>query len=128
MTNSDGRSHSDVTGLTRRKFIKSSAVAAARPVLGEAVPLDRGGRKEASGKHHPNRVLYICDQFRTQYRNFNFEDIVCQNVIRVGVSSLGSAAKSIEDIYLKNITIEKAAGDIAIEYMRSWISENVRIN
>jgi polygalacturonase len=62
------------------------------------------------------------------FRNFHFEDIVCRNATQVGISSLGSDAKSIEDVHLKNITIVKAAKDIAIANTRGLKNENVRIN
>lgn len=66
--------------------------------------------------------------YPAQYRNFHFEDIVCQNATQVGISSVGIGTKLIEDVYLKNITIQKAAKDIAIANTRGWINENVRIN
>jgi len=66
--------------------------------------------------------------YPAQYRNFHFEDIVCRNATQVGISSLGIDAKPIEDIHLKNITIEKAARDITIANTRGWLNENVRIN
>jgi polygalacturonase len=66
--------------------------------------------------------------YPSQFRNFHFEDIVCQNATEVGISSLGVAAKPIEDVHLRNITIEKAAKDTAIANTLRLINNNVRIN
>src|SRR6185437_8787219 len=60
------------TGLSRRDFIKRSAVAAAFPEAGaEAATLHNsaqensaGQRKQSAGRRKPNIVLYISDQFR----------------------------------------------------------------
>ena len=65
-------SKSESNGLSRRDFIKGSAVAAAFPAAGaEASTLHNsaqensaGQRKPNAGQRKPNIVLYISDQFR----------------------------------------------------------------
>jgi arylsulfatase A-like enzyme len=56
--------HSCTSGLSRREFIKGSAVAAAFPAGAEAATSGRSQQESSTGPRKPNIVLYISDQFR----------------------------------------------------------------
>ncbi len=62
------------------------------------------------------------------YRNLHFEDVRCRTARQYGISSSGIASKSIDGVYLKDITIERAATDIQAENTRRLELQNVRIN
>ncbi len=65
MSESNGHSQSSTSGLSRREFIKGSAVAAAFPATGaEAATLGKSAQQNSAGQRKPNIVLYISDQFR----------------------------------------------------------------
>lgn len=66
--------------------------------------------------------------YPSQFCNFHFEDVTCQNATQVGISSLGNSSKPIEDVYLKNVRIDKAAKDVTIANTNGLIGDNVRIN
>jgi arylsulfatase A-like enzyme len=64
MSESNGRAHTGSLGLSRREFIKGSAVAAAFPVTGTGAEALGESGQENTGQRKPNIVLYISDQFR----------------------------------------------------------------
>ena len=66
--------------------------------------------------------------YPSQYRNLHFEDISCRHARNTGISSVGTADKPIDGLYLKNIAIESAATDMDITNTRNLDIQNVRIN
>ncbi len=66
--------------------------------------------------------------FPSQYRNLHFDNVTCRTARRCGVSSVGIAAKPIDGLYLKNITIERAATEVEIVHTRRIEMQNVRMN
>jgi arylsulfatase A-like enzyme len=64
MSESNGHPQSSESGLSRRDFIKGSAVAAAFPASAEAATSGKSAQENPAGRRKPNIVLYISDQFR----------------------------------------------------------------
>ena len=64
MSESNGHPQSSTSVLSRRDFIKGSAVAAAFPAGAEAATLGKDAQENSAGDRKPNIVLYISDQFR----------------------------------------------------------------
>ncbi len=62
------------------------------------------------------------------YRNLHFEDVKCQIARKCGISAVGIAAKPIDGVYLKDVTIDSAGTDLRIENTRRLEMQNVRIN
>lgn len=132
---------SEISGGVRNVYILDSSSGIAKSVLYVKSNSDRGGTVEnlwVRGIRADESE--ICIQLQTdykgvtghpypsQYRNFHFEDIECRKARRAGVNSIGVAAKPIEGLYLKDITIESAGVDLQIVETRGIEMQNVRIN
>jgi len=132
---------SEMSGDVRNIYILDSTSGTAKSVLYVKANSDRGGTVEnvwARGIRAD--ACDICIQLQTdykgvrghpyppQYRNIHFEDVRCRNARQTGISSLGIAAKPIDGIYLKDITIDEAAADLQIAETRQIDLRNVRIN
>src|SRR5262249_9603433 len=66
--------------------------------------------------------------YPSRYRNFHFEDVHCGKARRAGISIMGIAAKPIEGLDLKDITIGAAATTVQIAGPRGVKMQNVHIN
>ncbi len=133
---------SEMSGGVRNVFIfDSEAGQITKNVLYIKSNSDRGGAVEnvwvrgIAAEACDNCVRLETDYKRvrdhaypSQYRNLHFEDVRCRTARKIGISSVGIAAKPIENVYLKDITIENAARDIELENTRHLEMQNVRIN
>ena len=64
MSKSNEHPQSCTSGVSRRDFIKGSAVAAAFPASAEPATLSNNPQEHSAGRRKPNIILYISDQFR----------------------------------------------------------------
>lgn len=132
---------SEISGGVRNIYILDSSVGAAKSIVYVKTNSDRGGAVENLWVRGIRAETGdICIQLQTdykgvtghsypsQYRNFHFEDIQCRIARRAGIDSIGAAAKPIEEVYFKDITIESAGADLQIAETRKIEMRNVRIN
>jgi polygalacturonase len=132
---------SEISGGVRNIYILDSSSGTAKSILYVKSNSDRGGTVENLWVRGIQADFCdICIQLQTdykgvtghpyptQYRNFHFEDIQCRKARRAGINSIGVAAKPIEEVYLKNITIASAGPGLQIADTRKVEIQNVRIN
>jgi polygalacturonase len=133
---------SEMSGDVRNLFILDSAVG---EVDGNLVAIksnsDRGGTVENIWvRGLMAGACETCIQLQTdykgvqdhpyppQYRSLHFEKLACRTARRSAIRSVGTAAKPIDGVYLKDIAIETAASDIEIANTRQIEMRNVTIN
>lgn len=132
---------SEISGGVRNVYILDSSAGTAKAILYVKTNSDRGGAVENLWiKGIRAESADMCVQLQTdyknvtghpypsQYRNFHFEDIQCRKARRAGINSIGVAAKPIDEVYFKNITIESAGADLQIAETHNIEMQNVRIN
>jgi polygalacturonase len=132
---------SEVSGGVRNVYILDSSSGTAKSILYVKSNSDRGGAVENLWVRGIRaETADICIQLQTdykgvtgrpypsQYRNFHFEDVQCRKARRAGINSIGVAAKPIEEVYFKDITIESAGAGLQIAETRKIEVTNVRIN
>ena len=72
---------------------------------------------------------YRGGNFPTEFHNINIEDVTVKEASGAAISVLGvEGAHNTKDVFLKNITVDKAATATAIQYVDNIELTNVRIN
>jgi polygalacturonase len=132
---------SEMSGSVRNVWIQDCEIGAAKGALCVKSNSDRGGTVENVWVRGVSaEACDTCIQLETdykgvrdhpypsQYRNLHFEDVRCGTARKRGIGSVGIAAKPIDGVYLKDVTIDSAATDIEIANTRNIEMQNVKIN
>lgn len=133
---------SEVGGGVRNIFIENIKVVESAYAIYFKSNLDRGGYIEDVfiRKIDVERASMALICFESNYKNeqssfhptifrgFHFEDISCRQADDYGLYFSGLEQQPIDDIYLKNITIENAKTEYLLENIENMRFDNVKIN
>jgi polygalacturonase len=132
---------SEMSGDVRNVFIEDNQVGDVEAALYIKSNSDRGGAVENVWMRR--NTVESCDCFikletdykgvtdrpyPSQYRNFHFEDLTCRTARKCAIYSVGIAARPIEGVHFRNVTIGQAGMAKKIQATSDVEMVNVSVN
>ncbi|MCK4920476.1 MAG: glycoside hydrolase family 28 protein [Bacteroidales bacterium] len=105
------KGNKDRGGIVENIYVRNIEFQNAR----SAILIDSNYKNEGEG--HP-----------PQFRNVFIENIVCENAEEYGISLIGSEEKPLQNINIKNVTVNNATSAFKTENVGSLKVENIQIN
>ncbi len=132
---------SEMSGGVRNIFLEKCTLGKLDSALYFKSNLDRGGCienvfvRQIEAEEIGSLVMFRNDyhgyrgnHFPTSFRNFLIEDVTCGSARKYGVHIVGVEDAHIDNVFLKNVTIDRAKTATKIEYTDRVEYRNVTIN
>ena len=133
---------SEMSGSVRNVYMQDCSVDSALSTIYFKSNLDRGGRienirvrnvtvKRAKGaviRFETNYKGHRGNYFPPLFRNFVIEDVVCKKADNYAIFAEGVEDSKLQNILLKNITVEEAKESLYLRFANNFRMVNVRIN
>jgi hypothetical protein len=71
---------------------------------------------------------YRGNHYPTTFRNFMIENVICKSAAKTGVHIVGVPDAHIDNVFLRNVTIDRAKVATEIRYVDNVDFQNVTIN
>jgi len=133
---------SEMSGGVRNVFMEDCRVKEAGSTIYFKANLDRGGTieniwvrnitvkraKDAFIRFETNYKGHRGNQYPPLFRNFVLESITCLASKRYGIYAVGHPDALLQNVYLKDITVDSAKIPLFIKYAENFQTNNVAIN
>jgi polygalacturonase len=133
---------SEMSGDVRNVYAQDCKSIAGRAAIYTKGNLDRGGvvenvwvrrftiegQTEAAIRFESNYHGYRGEKHPPKFRQFVIEDVTCKKSNAYGIYAEGSEDFPVEDVVIRNVTIDQAQTALWIKYVKNFRLENVKIN
>lgn len=133
---------SEMSGGVRNVFAQDCKSTKGRAAIYTKANLDRGGmvenvrvrrftveaQTEAAIRFEGNYHGHRGENHPPKFRNFVIEDVTCKKSNAYAIYAEGHEAAPVEDVLIRNVTVDECATPLWIKHVKNFRLENVKIN